>query len=492
VQARTEIFSQLVKHHMVRSPVILSKKASVAELLARLSQANAESALVVDGAGGDNGGSLVGIVTERDIVRRIALRCEADEPLSSVMTPAPHRVSGQDYLYYAIAMMRRRKLRHMPVVDEANRPIGIIRLHEALAVAAARSVVEIDRLCHDSSLDGLREIKAAQVELARGLLADRVAVPEIQSLITHINSDIHIRILESQMRTMEDEGWGRPPVPFCLIIMGSGGRGENFLYPDQDNGFILDDYPDSDHNRIDRYFVELAERFNRDLDTVGFPLCRGHVMARNPLWRKTRSQWREQVQHWGRRRHNIAIQLSDIFFDFRGVFGEVQWALELRRAVTDMIRRSPIFLSGMVEEAERSSVALGWFGRLSREREDPEHKGKVNLKHRGTMPLVTNLRLLALKNGIEATASLERLDALRDQGVIDRDQWDYLGGAFRHITFVLLRQQLADFSDPERKVGNFVDPDELTARERDLLVDSLKSIEAFTQAVHHELTGQLF
>jgi signal-transduction protein with cAMP-binding, CBS, and nucleotidyltransferase domain len=55
-----------------------------------------------------------------------------------------------------------------------------------------------------------------------------------------------------------------------------------------------------------------------------------------------------------------------------------------------------------------------------------------------------------------------------------------------------LRQQLADFSDPERKVGNFVDPDELTARERDLLVDSLKSIEAFTQAVHHELTGQLF
>ena len=149
---------------------------------------------------------------------------------------------------------------------------------------------------------------------------------------------------------MEDEGWGGPPVPFCLIIMGSGGRGENFLYPDQDNGFILDDYPDSDHTRIDRYFIELAERFNKDLDVVGFPLCRGHVMACNPLWRKTRSQWREQIQHWGRRRHNIAIQLSDIFFDFRGVFGEVQWALELRRAVTDMIRRSPIFLSGMVED----------------------------------------------------------------------------------------------------------------------------------------------
>jgi len=481
-----------VKDHLGRTPVILSESASVGELLSKLGEVGGDSALIVGARDDGENGTLVGIVTERDIVRRVALRCEADEPLFSVMTPKPYRVSGHDYLYYAIAMMRRRKLRHMPVVDDANRPIGVIHLHDALAVAAEKRVNQIDRLFHDSSLDGLRETKAAQVDLASGLLDDGASAPEIQGLITHINNDIHIRILESHIEQMEAEDWGQPPVPFCLMIMGSGGRGENFLYPDQDNGFILDDYPDADHNQVDRYFIELAERFNRDLDGVGFPYCRGHVMARNPLWRKTRSQWREQVQYWGRSRNNIAIQLSDIFFDFRGVFGEVQWALDLRRAVTEMIRRSPIFLSGMVEESERTSVALGWFGRLSVEREDREHKGKVNLKHHGTMPLVTHLRLLALKHGIEATASLDRLDALRARNIIDRDRWDYLGGAFRDITFVLLRQQLADFSDPDRTVSNFVDPGDLTARERDLLVNSLKSIETFSEAVHHELTGKIF
>ena len=41
---------------------------------------------------------------------------------------------------------------------------------------------------------------------------------------------------------------------------------ENFLYPDQDNGFILADYPDADHNRIDAFFIALAARFTHDLD----------------------------------------------------------------------------------------------------------------------------------------------------------------------------------------------------------------------------------
>ena len=200
----------------------------------------------------------------------------------------------------------------------------------------------------------------------------------------------------------------------------------------------------------------------------------------------------DQVQLWGRRRSNIVIQLADIFFDFRGVYGELQWAADLREDVTRMVRRSPIFLSSMLEEANRASVGLGWFGRLATEREDAEHKGKINLKHRGTMPLVSNLRILALRNGIAETATLKRLDALRDLKVIDNDHWDYLTGAFRHITHILLRQQLADFDDPNRKVSNFVDPDELTRRERDLLVDSLKSIEGFVESVDLELTGNVF
>ncbi|MSO89125.1 MAG: hypothetical protein EXQ89_04035 [Rhodospirillaceae bacterium] len=50
---------------------------------------------------------------------------------------------------------------------------------------------------------------------------------------------------------MQDRGRSPPPVALSLIVMGSGGRGESFLFPDQDNGIIIADYPDDAHDRID-------------------------------------------------------------------------------------------------------------------------------------------------------------------------------------------------------------------------------------------------
>ena len=294
-------------------------------------------------------------------------------------------------------------------------------------------------------------------------------------------------MIERALGEMAEEDLGEPPVPFELLIMGSGGRGENYLYPDQDNGFILDDYPDEEHGRIDPYFIELAERMTAALDAIGFPYCRGYVMATNPLWRKTRSQWRMQVGLWGGRRSSIGAQLADIFFDFQGAFGELGYAEELRAAVTEMAKASPGFLRALYDESDRVSVALGWFGRLLGQK---DQHGRINLKHRGTLPLVSNLRLFALSHGVPATSTLGRIDALRSMDVLNRNEADYLSGAFTHITGLLLRQQLADFR-AGKDVGNFVHPDALSKRERDILVDSLKAIEDLGVKARGEFTSGL-
>ncbi|MEE9210237.1 MAG: putative nucleotidyltransferase substrate binding domain-containing protein [Kiloniellales bacterium] len=486
MQSQTKIFSRLVKDYMRDSPVVVASTDTVRDLLGRMGAAKATSALIVDA-----GGRLAGIVTEQDVTRRIALRCEGGEEVTAIMTRPVEAVGAEDYLYAAIARMRRFDWRHMPVVDRDERPVGMIDLHDALAVAGEQILRQIERIAHEGSLDGLREIKAAQVDLARDLFADNVPAPEIQALITDINQDIHRRIVSAHLATMEDEGWGAPPVPFAVILMGSGGRGENFLYPDQDNGFILDDYPDEEHAAIDGFFIELAERMTRDLDTVGFPLCRGYVMANNPLWRKTRSQWRGQLVLWGRRRSNIAIQLSDIFFDFIGIYGRIDFARELRRHASRMCSRSPFYLQQMEAVVHHYGVALGWFGRFVTEKEKPEHKGEMNLKHAGTLPLVACVRLLALREGIEATGTLDRIAALHGAGIFSDDEQDYLSGAFRHITGLLLRQQLVDFKAGE-EVGNHVHPDNLSEREKDILVDSFKAIDTLRQRVHAEFTAEVF
>ena len=460
--------------------------ASVGAFVEALVGQNATGALVIDAEG-----KLAGIVTEQDVARRIALRCQGDEPITQVMTAPVESIAADDYLYRAIAKMRQRGWRHMPVVDAQGRPCGMIDLRDALSVAGEQILRQIDRVSREDSLEGLSQIKAAQVDLADDLMRDHVPAPEVQALLSHINQDIHRRVLDRHLREMEDLGWGPPPVRFCLIIMGSGGRGENYLYPDQDNGFILDDYRDPDHGRIDPFFIELAERMTGDLAAVGIPFCNGYVMATNPLWRKTRSQWRDQVNLWGRKRSTIAIQLSDIFFDFRGAYGELDYAAELRQLVTAVAKGAPAFLAEIQREGDRIGVALGWFGRLLTESEKPEHKGEINLKHSGTLPLVQSLRLLALKEGVDAVSTLDRIEALHRHGVLDSDEQDYLKGGFKHITGLLLRQQIADFK-AQKKVSNYVRPETLSERERDILIDSLEAIKELQARVKAEFTGDIF
>jgi signal-transduction protein with cAMP-binding, CBS, and nucleotidyltransferase domain len=446
----------------------------------------ASSALIVDGEG-----RLAGIVTEQDVTRRVAFSCTGTEPASAIMTRPVQSVAAIDYLYRAIATMRRFGWRHMPVVDDEDRPCGMLDLHDALAIAGEQTLRHVDRIAHDGGLEGLREIKAAEVDLAEDLFADSVPAPDVQALLTDINRDIHRRVLAAVLKDMAVAGHGPPPVDFAAIIMGSGGRGESFLFPDQDNGFILDDYPDERHTEIDAYFIELAERFTRALDAIGFPFCLGFVMATNPVWRKTRSQWRHQLGIWGHKSTETAAQLSDIFFDFRGFWGPEAWVEELREAALAMAGSSSAFLFALAGEATRHDVALGWFGRFVTEHKKPEHKGKINLKHAGTLPLVSAVRVMALRHGIAEVSTLARIAALKEKEVFSADDADYFDGALRQVTHLLLRQQLADFK-AGKPVGNYLHPRRMRKREREQLIRALKAIRMLAEVVRLEFRGEVF
>ncbi len=472
---------------MVSPPAAITSDATVAELITRMADAGASSVLIVG-----EGDRLIGIVTEEDVAKRIALRCDGSEPVNEFMTSPVRAISQDDYLYYAIATMRRFGWHHMPVVDSNRRPVGLISLSDALAVAAEQSVRQIERVTKEGNVEALRQIKAAQVELADELIQDSVPAHDIQALLTHINKDIHRRIIEATLAAMREDGWGDPPLRFAAIIMGSGGRGENFLNPDQDNGFILDDYPDNAHKRIDPYFIELADRMTRDLDAVGIPFCDGHVMATNPLWRKTKTQWRRQLALWGRKRIAVVIREADIFFDFQHIYGEIELPVDLRHTVAALIKASPSFLKEMHDqESPHLGVALSLFGRLRTEKRDPEHEGKIDLKYSGTLPLVQCIRLLALREGIEETSTLGRIHALHDSGILDKDRQDYLSGAFHHICALILRQQIAD-SKAGKQASYYVDVMGITERERNLLVDSLKAIADLRKRINEEFTADIF
>lgn len=450
-------------------------------------QAGATSAVVTDGDG-----RLAGIITEQDVCRRMAYRAEADTPVDRVMSTPVETIEAGDYLYRAIARMRRRSLRHMPVVDANGAVLGNLELHHALAAASTATMDLIDRLTREDDLEGLSLVKAAQVEVADTLLLEGLPAPEVQALLSRVNLDLYHRIVRLSLDDMAAEGWGPPPVPFAVIVMGSGGRGESFLFPDQDNGFVLADYPDQEHGRVDRFYVELARRMTLGLDAVGIALCKGNVMATNSVWRKSLSQWRTQIELWMRRRKDDTALLADIFFDFQTATGEPSLAHDLREFVTPLVKGNQGFLRSLYEIEAEHKVALGIFGRLAPTRTDPDDGAAlINLKLQGTLPLVEGVRLLALREGIAAPSTLVRIASLHEAGILSTDEQDYLRGAFHHIAFLLLREQIAAFK-AGRPVGNEVAPATLTQRERDILVDALKAIRNLRVKVRAEFGGDYF
>lgn len=484
--SQTMAFRRRVREHMKAPPVVVPPETSALDVVARMAAERASAAVV---AAGD--GQILGILTEQDVTRRIAARAIGETPISDLMTRPVATVGDEQRLYEAVGRMRRFGLRHMPVVDRAGGLVGMLYLHDALAAATPQLVASIDRLTHESTLAGLSEVKAAQVQLAADLFADNVPAPEIQSVISSINTDIYRRVVALNLEDMGASGWGEPPVTFSVIVMGSGGRGESFLFPDQDNGFILEDYPADEHTRIDSWFIELAARMTTQLDQLRFPLCRGGVMAINPVWRKTLPQWREQLTRWVVRRSEVAMQLCDILFDFQSVFGQARLAEDLRTTILRLVRANPGFLRDMFGVQADHRAALGWFGRLITERHDPQHKGQINLKYTGTLPLAEAVRLLALRQGVRTTGTLERMNALARQGELSRNEQDYLRGAFAHITGLQLRQQIAD-EEAGRPVGNFVDPAQLTEREIDLLKSGFRAINELRDRLRADLTGDVF
>lgn len=481
MSSRTDIFRRRVRDGLGPMPPTAPAGITIGEAVECLAATRASGLVLLDADGRP-----AGILTESDIARRVALRADPAAPVASVMTAPAVTVPADGYLYRGIARMRRAGLRHLPVVDGAGRLAGMLHLGDALAAASDGLVASIDRLTPDGGEAEMKAVKAAEVDVAQELLADNVAATDVLGLITHVNNDLYRRVVDRLVA----ECSGPPPVPFAVIVMGSGGRGENFLYPDQDNGIVLADYPDADHARIDGWFVGFAEALTARMDAIGFPFCDGHVMATNPLWRKTRSQWLDQLDIWVRRRRSAAVLFADIFFDFAPVAGDESLTRPVRDRITALLPKHPMFIGDMQSAHEAMRAPLGLFGQFLTRGRDARGRGVVDLKRHGIQPVVAAARLLALRAGIDEVPTLRRLAALEAAGILTADRREEVAGAFSTVCDILLRSQIAAFGAGE-KVTNGVAPSALRRRQRTDLRAAFRTIDGFCDGTRADLTGRV-
>lgn len=104
-----------------------------------------------------DGDRLVGLFTERDLMRRVLA---AGRPLtltlSACMTPDPVVVRLKDSVAVAVRRMEEGGYRHLPVVDEAGCPLGILSVKRIVHYLAEHFPATIYNLPPDPSTFPLR------------------------------------------------------------------------------------------------------------------------------------------------------------------------------------------------------------------------------------------------------------------------------------------------------------------------------------------------
>jgi len=76
---------------------------------------------------------LVGIFTERDLMGRVlGVGKPLTSPISEVMTPNPITVFAKDSIRTAIKKMQSGGHRHLPVIDENNKPVGMLSVNRVI------------------------------------------------------------------------------------------------------------------------------------------------------------------------------------------------------------------------------------------------------------------------------------------------------------------------------------------------------------------------
>jgi CBS domain-containing protein len=108
---------------MVRNVLTVDPSDTIGEAAEKMNEANVGAVVVVE-----DFARIVGIVTERDLLRAVASRARAAEArVRQWMTPDPVTIEPDLTIDEAAAIMFDNNFRHLPVVKD-GRPLGIVSL----------------------------------------------------------------------------------------------------------------------------------------------------------------------------------------------------------------------------------------------------------------------------------------------------------------------------------------------------------------------------
>jgi len=355
--------------------------------------------------------------------------------------------SAQDELAPILSFSRRQEALLAAIPQERDYPT-LLRLHEEL------NALEMERFLAFYS------------------------VPALHENCTSYRDELAGRAMQLALQEMP----APPRHPFALISMGSDGREEQTLITDQDYLIV---YGDGGGEAADSYFREYSQILVERLAEIGFKKCTGGIMPSNDDWRGSLSQWQRRLLSIVRYEcEDMGKNLMDLIVisDARYVAGDRELADELVGRIRSMGQDYFLALWGMAKAATEMRLALGFLKRFWTEGSG-EHKGEFNLKLLAWAPLVMNVRILAINQGIPATATIKRIKFLERERSFSATTARGLTEAYRVLTKHRILLQIKVIKGIQDD-AYFLNPYSLDKEERERVRQALLLIEDLQKIIH--------
>ncbi len=412
-----------------RTLVTCETNATIQQVSRRMSDKNVSAALITS----DNGDAL-GIITDHDLRDRvIAQKMDSNRPAFSVMTSPIVRINENAMIYEAIIKMEENGVRHLAVENNSGQIVNLVDSKMLAQFPRYGAYLLTQEITKTTTIDELVSTNQRKNKVMKVLIESSHNVRHATSMLSSIYDASTERVMSFALQE-----FGPPPAPFAFIGMGSQGRQEPTLVTDQDNGII---YLANTENQ--QYFLTLGERISQGLNAIGASYCDGKVMASNPVWCKPLEAWKKDFNHRINNPESQELLDLSIFFDFRWVYGDSQLVQELRTHVNLSLQDRNDFFHLFAKQAQKfkapargiGTSLLGLGSGESGERE-------INLKDL-VMPIVNFARLYALKNNIQQTNTLERLNILADRGIISTNTCEELSTTYEDIMLMRIKNQIS-------------------------------------------------
>jgi CBS domain-containing protein len=456
---------------LLRSPaVVCAPDTSIREAAQRMSDAGA-NAIVVDLA--PDG---LGILTDRDLrMRVVAAGLGGDAPVSVAMSAPAYTCSADRPAGDVLLEMLDRGLRHLPVVSAAGELLGMIEDMDLVAARTRSWFYLRRRIAAAASPHELAGVAREVGPMVVSLHEAQVAAANVMAVYA-----LCVDALTRRMLELADARHDRVGVDFAWLAMGSQARREALPSSDLDSAIVFFSDDEAARDRL----VAVGRLVLDGLQACGLRLDEHGVNASAPAFVRSVRSWQREARSWlVDPTQEKALVLSSVVVDSRPV-----WGVHTGTPVADTFALAPdhpALLRLLARFALSQHPPTGFLRGLVVEHSG-EHRGRLDLKRGGSIPIVALARWAAMSAGVTSASTAERLRVASSAGTLSVGDAHTLADAFTLINNLRLEHQVMQLRAGVTPDDHLA-PEELSPLRRTQLKEAFRAVADIQKRVDGQL-----